>query len=154
MKIAEIIYSIRFARRVCKLFPLKADYFLITDTMDHDDFKSFYNFYPFSDDEYSPFCGFIARIRDIPVAKLWVMKDKTGKFILYGPYVKILYRARNIGTYLVKEALSVISDQEGVRDAYAYANGRKTLRLFFQRLGFLKEEGESREAILKRSLAP
>jgi len=135
MKIAEIIYSIRFARRVCKLFPLKADYFLITDTKSHDDFKSFYNFYPFSDGEYSPFCGFIAKIRNIPIAKLWVMKDKTGKFILYGPYVKILYRARNVGTFLVREALSFINEQTGSHCTTAYVDGRKLLKLFFQKLG-------------------
>lgn len=138
MKIIEQIYALTFIRKTIKLlFHLKAEYFLIDDIEQNNDFKSFYNFCPFLFDKYIPSFGILAVYKNNPIGKLWILNDEKGNYFLYGPYVKALYRARNIGSGLIKKALDFLKSKELKNYVYAIIFYNRPLIACFKNLDFV-----------------
>lgn len=103
-KIIEKAYSSPFLRKSIKrLFPLQVSYEYIQDVRQSLESKSCYNVYPFIPEGFFPFCEFIAKYKTIAVGKLVVLKNKNGEYRLFGPFVRLFYRARGIGTGLIKK---------------------------------------------------
>lgn len=141
-KIIERIYSFILIRRIIKLFfPLKINCSFREDIKQDDNFKSFYNFFHFSGDRFFPDYGFLARNGNSNVAKLWILNDKRDNYFLYGPYVKLFYRGRGIGSKLVQEALGFLRGKE-VKKVYALLLYDKTLMKFFKKLGFSSDSSQ------------
>jgi signal peptidase I/predicted GNAT family acetyltransferase len=147
-KIVETAYSLTFIRKTLKVFfPLREKYLFIENVGQGEDFKSFYHF---SKDDYPAVCEFLARSGNDPVGKLWVLNDKEGRIFLYGPYIKILYRARGIDARLIQEALEYFKNR-GVRDpVYAFIPTRKSLLICFEKSGFSSREEINDTPFLKR----
>ena len=138
IKMIEAVYSFASVRKIMKLlFPLKINYFPIKDVQQSDDFRSFYNFYPFLVNEYCIHLGLIAKYRNNPVGKLWILEDKKGDYFLYGPYIKILYRGRGIGAALTEKAVQLI-DRKKEHIYFVLSFKDRRLIEFFKVLGFKK----------------
>jgi len=106
------LYYSRFFKKLIEfLFPLELKIYVIKDIDRNDDFKSFYNIRPFKPGEYDFFCGIIAKSHDNSIGKLWILKDKTANYSLYGPHIKFLYQGRNVNEKLVQEAVRLINDE-------------------------------------------
>jgi len=136
------LYFFSFFRRIIRLiFLLKVNYFSIENVGKNKEFKSFYNFYHFSADKYIPSFGFLAKSKNIPVGKLCILKDKNDNYFLYGPCVKLLYRARGIGTTLVRKTSGILHTK--VKGQYIYAlclRKEKALFTFYKKLGFALDD--------------
>jgi signal peptidase I len=137
-KIIETLFSWALIRATIKsFFSLEARYLLVEDEEGRDDFKSFCNFYPFPSNQYFFVGGFLAKCKNNPIGKIWILNDRDGKVFLFGPYVKVLYRARGVGVRLIREALGYIKIR-GIRDpVYAFPlPGNGALLKCFKKLGF------------------
>lgn len=152
-KAFETVYSLSFMRKVFKLFfSLEVDYLFIGDVEQKDDFKSFYNFYPFPGNKYSSTSGFLAKYKNNPVGKLWILSDLDGRFFLYGPYVKVLYRARGIGSRLIQEALRYLKAKGIKNSVYVFLPSDKSLLRCFMKSGFSCQKETNGTAFLKKFL--
>ncbi len=139
----EKIYSFALFRKIIKfLFPVKIDYQLVEDIQHNANFKSFYNFSPSLLEKYSYFYGFVAACKNNPVGKLWVLNDEEGNWFLYGPYVKVLYRARNIGSSLLKKAIGFLQSKQSKGYIYALILPNRALLSCLKKLGFTLEKRE------------
>lgn len=106
---------------------------------DIETFDTLYNFLPQQLSSFSISERIIGLYRDRFVGKLWVLEDKTsGNFWLWGPYVKLLYRARGIGSGLVKVALEIIKKNHSL-PIYTLTPYQKSLHKFYEKLGFVRE---------------
>lgn len=152
-KFIEAIFSLAFMRKIFKLFfPLNVDYLFIEKIERENDFKSFYNFYPFPNDKYSLSCGFLAKCKNNPVGKLWILDGKDSKSFLYGPYVKVLYRVRGIGSRLIQEALDYLKARGINNSVYAFLFPDRPLTLCFKKLDFSFQKETNSTAFLKKLL--
>jgi predicted GNAT family acetyltransferase len=132
-------YSLAFAGRYLKvLFPLKTRYVVISSQEEDDLFKSFCNLLPVHISENPILCRLLAFVDKRPIAKIWILQDKNkNNLLLYGPYVKLLYRRRGVGSTLVKSALKAIDkDAEDVYVFLSYKDERSVR--FFKDFGFKK----------------
>ncbi len=112
----EILYSSNFFRKLLKkLFPLKkVKYILVRKEEEEILFRSFYNIF-FPNPSWVILYKLVAVIEKIPIGKLWILKDKNSHNILFlGPYVKLLYRARGVGSHLIKKGLEVVKKRENI----------------------------------------
>ncbi len=145
-KSLESIYSFRFFRKaVRRLFPCNdLDFVFIKDTQNHESFNGFFSFCPFLKDGYSIAGGFLTESGKVPVGKLWLLEKEKGVYFIYGPYVKLLYRGRNIGTMMVKKVLELMVSKENQGVIYALVPERdKTLGDFYRKLSFPMIEEEN-----------
>jgi len=139
-QISEFICSYPCFRGIIKkLFPLRVEYLVVKNTSSSLDFNSFYNFYPFSESEYKITLGFLACFKGKPVAKLWLLKNNQDDYFIYGPYVKLIYRSRGIGRYLLKMAIEYVSSNKNRESIYAIAWAKKSILNFFKEMGFFKD---------------
>ncbi len=139
----EKIYSFALFRKIIRfLFPIKIEYRLVEDIQHSSNFKSFYNFFPSLIEKYTYFYGFIAVCKNKPVGKLWVLNDEKGNWFLYGPYVKVLYRARNIGSSLVEKAMNFLQNKRSKGNIYALILPDIALLSCLEKLGFTLERKE------------
>jgi signal peptidase I len=132
-------YALRWFIKI--IAPLKKDYFSISLAEDRDDFKSFYNVFPFCDSQYQIELRLLAKYKNYAVGKLWVLKDrKTGMTVIYGPYVKLLYRARYIGRGLIEKTIDILKNNLHLNYAQAIIPFcEKPLIPFYDSFGFIAE---------------
>jgi signal peptidase I len=144
------LYNFSLLRKLLR--KLSFSYVRCFSAKDEKDIESFYNLYSFLPQQLSSF--FIsARILGFYkgkfVGKLWVLKDNNNvNFWLWGPYVKLLYRARGMGTNLVKEALEIIGQKNAQNPIYALVPPKEALLNFYKKLGFAQESQACRTAFV------
>jgi len=138
----EGMFAFRPVRKtIGLLFPLKTNYTVVDNIQGDIDFKSFYHFYHLKGNEKVASFGLMAKLRQLPVGKIWVFKDKQGEYFLYGPYVKVLYRARGIGSRLIKEALGHIRKANPHRQPYALIiDNNRAIISCLEKAGLSKEK--------------
>ena len=152
-KLIERAYSFVFIRKIVKLsFSLDVNFLFIEDVKDDDDFRSFYNFCPSLGENYVSTSGFLAKCKNMPVGKIWILKDRKDNYFLYGPYVKVLYRARNIGSSLIKKTLTFLKDIKSTRCAYAFIFPNKALMVCFKKLDFVLKKVGNKRCLFKKFL--
>lgn len=110
----------------------------VHDETDSAFFEAFYNCFPQNYSAYLTFRRILGFYNGRPIAKLWVLK-KGEEVWLWGPYVKLFYRARGIGRSLVHEAQKEILKKEAVRFIYALVPFQTPIIKCYENSGFLKE---------------
>lgn len=133
------LYSFCCLRRVLK--KLSSNQIKCFEAKTEEDRELFYSLYNFIPEQLSSFCiaemilGFYGGKF---VGKLWVLEDKAnGNFWLWGPYVKVLYRARNVGSSLIKKAVDSLKNRDVKSAVYADIPPSKALMMCFRKSGFL-----------------
>ena len=142
-------YSIRLL--IKRIAPFDKSYLSLSLSEDEEyDFKSFYNFFPFDSNEYEKKLKVLAKYKNRALGKLWVVKDrKTERFFIYGPYVKIFYRARYIGRDLVTKTIDILKNNLQQNCAYvSIPRYEKSLISFYASFGFTVEKVTSEQNYL------
>jgi len=137
-------YSFKFLRRLLKALTynqIKCS--LVQNEEEKELFYSLYNFLPRQLSYFRISEMILGFYRNKFVGKLWVLKDEgTGNFWLWGPYVKVLYRSRNIGSSLIKVAIDSLKNRNVENHIYALSPYNKPLIVCFKKLGFCLAEAK------------
>lgn len=111
--------------------------YLVEREKDAELFNSIYNFLPAEMANYSISERILCFYKGRFAGKLLVSKDDSA-FWLWGPHLRLFYRARGLGTELVKEAFKVVS-AKGKFVLYALAVPQESVLRFYEGLGFIRE---------------
>ncbi len=129
------IYSLKIMRKVVKkIFPLRKVKYIFVKDLQREDFRSFFNFFPPFFNRHLHVYGILAKYKNRSIGKIWILSGKD-KFFLYGPYVKILYRVRGVGSKLVKKALEFVvksGKKDGVYIIYPKKINDKSFVKFYE----------------------
>ncbi|KPK98815.1 MAG: hypothetical protein AMJ95_02420 [Omnitrophica WOR_2 bacterium SM23_72] len=119
----------------------------LSEDNNEDDFAGFFNFFPFNLSEHQIELRFLAKYKKFTVGKIWVVKNrKTGRIFIYGPYVKLFYRARYIGRDLVIKTIDVLKNNLHQNCIYVSVQQcEKSLISFYASLGFTVENAVTRQ---------
>ena len=138
------LYSFRFIRVVCKKISFfNIAYGVARNEHDKELFLSFYNFLAPQLSSLSVSEMILSFYKERPVGKLWVFKDeRNGNYWFWGPYVKLLYRARNIGKNLVKNGLEAIKQKKEKGEVYILIPPKISLQKLYEKFGFISKDRE------------
>jgi len=141
-------YSLRWLLK--KIAPLNKQFLSMELSEDREDFLSFYNFFPFDASKYEIELRLMAKYKGHPLGKLWIVKNKEkGSIFIYGPYVKLSYRARYIGRDLVSKAMDILKNNLFLEYVYvSIPRYEKQLISFYGSLGFTEKESSKEKGFL------
>jgi len=136
----ENLCTFYFIRRLIKtILPLKVEYAFIPDIRENRDFKSFSNSYSLLDSG-EVLSGFLVSCRGVPVAKLLLSEDPAGNHFLFGPYVRLFYRGRDLENGLISQAVQFLRKKTQSGRLYVPAYTDLKLRQYFKEAGFWFDE--------------
>ncbi len=137
--IIDEILAISLLRAILKrMYSARVTFRDVNSEEDENKFKSFLNYIPYDSTHWQVIKKYIVVSEKKTVGKLLVMKDsRTNGIVMYGPYIKLMYRARGVARRLLDYALEQTEENKNMVSVFVYKGNVKTEKIF-RKMGFSK----------------